>query len=175
MDAFEEKLISYIKEANIAKAIISQLKGLDLDSMEIQLALCEKLNIESMKAVDLLDKDLSSSQMIELLKDYSFIKPEILGKIEFGESILPEGTPKLLTEQTIKVKGEVWIIHKSDVDPFPSTPHAHNYDSGISLHLGTGEFFKKRESRGFLACKKLKRVREKIKEHILPSLDSRCS
>ena len=175
MDELENKLISYIREMNIAKATLSQLKGIDLDSMEIQLALCEKLNIQSMEPVELLDKDLSSEKMIELLKDFSFTKPDILGKIELEDSILPEGTPKLLTEQTVKVKGEVWIIHKYDADPFPSTPHAHNYDSGISLHLGTGEFFKKRQSKGFLACKKLRLVREKIKNHKLPSLDSRCN
>ncbi len=59
MDEIEEKLVSYIKEMNIAKATISQLKGIDLDSMEMQLSLCEKLNIESMQPIDLLDKALS--------------------------------------------------------------------------------------------------------------------
>lgn len=174
MDNIEDKLTSYINEMNIAKATISQLKGLELDSMEMQQALCEKLGIDSMQPVELLDKNLVNSHIIELLKDYNFSKPEILGEIELDESILPEGIPKLLTEQTVKVKGEVWKIHKSDVDPFPSNPHAHNYDSGISLHLGSGEFFRKRESKGFLDCKKLKLVREKIKEHKLPTLDRRC-
>lgn len=175
MDELEKKLISYIREMNIAKATLSQLKGTELDSMEVQLALCDKLNIQSMQPFDLLNQNLSSEKMIELLWDYNFTKPDIVEHIELDESILPEGTPKLLTEQTVKVKGEVWIIHKNDADPFPSTPHAHNYDSGISLHLGTGEFFKKRTSKGFLECKKLKLVREKIKDHELPSLDARCS
>lgn len=174
MDNIEAKLIFYIKEMNIAKATISQLKGLDLDSMEIQQALCEKLSIESTQAIELLDKELTCSQIIELLKDYNFSKAEVLGKIVLEESILPEGTPKLLTEQTVKVKGEVWTIHKSDIDPFPSNPHAHNYDSGISLHLGTGEFFRKRDYRGLLDCKKLMTLRGKIKELTLPKLDKRC-
>jgi len=129
MDEREKKLISYIREMNIAKPTLSQLKGIDLDSMEIQLALCEKLNVQSMEPIELLDKDLSSEKIISLLKDYSFSKPDLLEEIILEESILPEGTPKLLTEQTIKVKGEVWIIHKNDADPFPSTPHAHNYDN----------------------------------------------
>lgn len=175
MDEIEKKLISYIREMNIAKATLSQFKGIDIDSMEVQLALCEKLNIQSIQPVDLLDKNLSSEQIIALLMDYKFAKLKILAQIELDESILPEGTPKLLTEQTVKMKGEVWIIHKNDADSFPSTPHAHNYGSGISLHLGTGEFFKKRESKGFLECKKLKLVREKIKGHKLPLLDARCS
>lgn len=175
MDDIEKNLISYIREMNTAKTILSQLKGIDLDSMEVQLALCEKLNIESLQPVDLLDKKLSSDQMVDILKDYNFSKPEKIGEVVLDESILPEGTPKLLTEQTVKVKGEVWVIHKNDADPFPSTPHAHNYDSGISLHLGTGEFFKKRISKGFLACKKLNSLRDKIKNHTLPDLGKRCS
>lgn len=175
MDDIEKKLILYIRKVNIAKAILAQLKGIDIDSMDIQLALCDKLNIKSMQPLDLLDKKLSSKKMIELLIDHKFTKPEIIAEIELDKSILPSGTPKLLTEQTLKVTGEVWIIHKYDEDPFPSTPHAHNYESGISLHLGTGEFFKKRASKGFLECKTLKRLRKKIKGHQLPALDPRCS
>lgn len=175
MDDLERKLISYIKEMNIAKGTLSQLKSVEIESMDLQLALCAKLGIESMEPVDLLDKELSSDQIIDLLRDYSFTKPEIIAQIELEDSILPKGTPKLLTEQTIKVKGEIWVIHKSDVDPFPSTPHAHNYASGISLHLGTGEFFKNRTSKGFLDCKKLIRVRDSIKGHELPALDKRCN
>jgi len=59
------------------------------------------------------------------------------------ESLLPEEFPRLLTEQTIRVKGEVWRIHKADPDLFPSNPHAHNCESGVVLHLGTGEMFDK--------------------------------
>jgi hypothetical protein len=174
MDDFERKLIFYIKELSIAKTILSQFKAVEIESMDLQLALCERLGIESMEPVDLLEKELSSDEMIELLLDFSFTKPEVIAQITFEESILPEGIPKLLTEKTIKVKGEVWVIHKNDVDPFPSTPHAHNYESGISLHLGTGEFFQKRRSKGFLNCKKLVRIRENIKGHELPVLDERC-
>jgi hypothetical protein len=174
MDNIEEKLITYINEATIAKATLSQLKGIDLESIEIQIALCEKLNLQSTQHIELLDKNLTSGQMIGLLRDYAFTKPDVIGEIELDESILPLGIPKLLTEQTIKAKGEIWVIHKSDADPFPSTPHAHNYASGVSLDLGTGEFFKKRESRGFLDCKMLRIIREKVKGHELPALNQRC-
>ena len=175
MDDIEMRLISYIKEMNTAKAILSQLKSVELDSIDIQLALCDKLHIKDIQSVELLDKDLSCDQMVDILKEYNFLKPEKIAELVLEESILPEGTPKLLTEQTVKVKGEVWVIHKNDADPFPSTPHAHNYDSGISIHLGTGEFFKKRTSKGFLDCKKLKTLRDKINGHALPDIDSRCS
>lgn len=175
MDDFERKLNSYIKEKKIAKTTLSQLKGIEINSMDMQLALCEKLGIESMEPVDLIDKELSSDKMIDLLLEFSFTKPKVIAQIALEESILPEGIPKLLTEKTIKVKGEVWVVHKYDPDPFPSAPHAHNYESGISLHLGTGEFFQKRSSKGFLDCKKLIRIRENIKGHELPVLDERCN
>ena len=160
---------------NIAKDTLSQLKSVEISSMDLQLALCEKLGIGSMEPVDLPDKELSSDQMIELLLEYNFTKPKIIAQIEFEDSILPEGTPILLTEQRVKVKGEVWVIYKNDADSFPSTPHAHNYESGISLHLGTGEFFNKRKSKGFLACNKLILVRDRIKGYELPALDERCT
>lgn len=174
MDNLEEKLIAYIKELHVAISVLSQLKGIGLESMDVQLALCERLNIESMQPIELLKNKISSDQMIELLKDYNFSKPETIGTVELEESILPAGIPKLLTEQTIKVKGEIWIVHKNDVDPFPSAPHAHNYESGVSLHLGTGEIFRKRASKGFVTCKNLKLVRAEITNHELPSLDERC-
>lgn len=39
MNDLEKKLISYIKEMNIAKATLSQLKGVEIESMDLQLAL----------------------------------------------------------------------------------------------------------------------------------------
>ena len=176
MDEVEENLTNYIKEINIAKNAISQLKGIEIESMDLQLALCDVLNVERMQPTELLSKKLTNQQIIDALRNYNFLKnkPEVLCEIELEVSILPEGTPKLLTEQTLKVKGEVWIVHKNDQDPFPSSPHAHNYESGVSLHLGTGEFFRKRDSIGFVDCKKLKSIREKISNHVLPKIGQRC-
>lgn len=61
----------------------------------------------------------------------------------------PDGRSFL--EEDFKVGGEVWRVHLSDVDPFPSSPHAHCVGgskrfNGCTLHLGTGELFRKRES-----------------------------
>jgi hypothetical protein len=165
-----------LNEMHIAKSKIEVINGFEIDSFDFQLALCEKLYIDSSEAHNIVYKNLSNIEIIDLLKDYNFAKNNIniLGKIELEESILPNGIERLLTEQTLKVKGEVWIIHNYDIDPFPSSPHAHNYDSNISLDLGTGEFFNKRQSKGFLDCKKLKLLRDKISGHKLPKLDSRC-
>ncbi len=85
MDEIEKNLIQYIKEINTAKVTLSQLKGIEIDSMDIQLALCEKLNIESMQPADLLDRRLSSGEMINILRDYKFSKPDVLEEITLKE------------------------------------------------------------------------------------------
>lgn len=159
---------------NIAKSAIEDLQNVTIDNFDFQSAVCENLNLDN---IDLLiEKRLSSSRIINLLINYDFKKnvSEVLGQIELKKSILPDEIPRLLTEQTIKAKGEVWVIHKNDADPFPSSPHAHNYDSGISLHLGTGEFFSKRTLKGILNCKNLRLIRKKITFHTLPALSERC-
>jgi len=77
-------------------------------------------------------------------------------------SIIPDGVIRRLTEAKIRQKGEVWMIHKNDLDPFPSNPHAHNYESGHTLHLGTGHLFLQRKYVGKIRRKDLRLLRTKI-------------
>ena len=60
-----------------------------------------------------------------------------------------------ILEEDYRVKGEVWRVHKSDADPYPSNPHAHCVGGakrfvGCTLHLGTRELFNKRKNLGRL-------------------------
>lgn len=175
-DDLEQKLLAYIQASNNAQAVLSQYRGIIISGSDIQSALCEELRIEDENAVELIHKGLTGETIVYYLRAFNFEKyhPEILGEIELDEPILPEGTVKLLTEQTVKVKGEIWQVHKNDADSFPSVPHAHNYASGLSLHLGTGELFKKRDKVHQLQCKKLLAIREKLTKFDLPKLDDRC-
>lgn len=72
-------------------------------------------------------------------------------------------------EKDYRVKGEVWRVHLSDADPFPSTPHAHCVDGakrflGCTLHLGTRELYRKKEKLGrLLDQKQFDRLIEMIK------------
>lgn len=77
--------------------------------------------------------------IIHHLKNFNFkkMKPVLFSEVELGESILPDRALHVLTEETIKVKSEIWQIHKNDVDPFSS--YTHNHELGIGLHLGPGE------------------------------------
>jgi hypothetical protein len=68
-------------------------------------------------------------------------QPMIIAEVELEYSPIPDGCPRRLDEVTIKGDGQVWRIHKSDVDPFPSDPHAHNPESGLKLDLSNGDLF----------------------------------
>jgi len=39
------------------------------------------------------------------------------------------------------------MVHTTDPDPFPSKPHAKDYQRRVKLHLGTGEIFDTRKRR----------------------------
>jgi len=61
-----------------------------------------------------------------------------------------------------KAKNIRWIVHKSDSDPFPSNPHAHDYKNNVKLHLGNGNLYRKRKIVGSLRKKELLKIREII-------------
>lgn len=69
---------------------------------------------------------------------------------------------EIRTKALVKVKGEVWKVHKNDPDPFPSSPHAHNYDTGEKLHLGTGDIYKGKSITRKLKEKQLKFLQEQL-------------
>lgn len=172
MDDISERINDFIAASEQARAVLSKNAGIEIESMDLQMALYEVLQIDPQRHWELLERQLTSVQILEHLKDFNFkkIKPELLGKVELQDSILPDGVPRILTEETIKVKGEIWRIHKNDADSFPSSPHAHNYESGVVLHLGTGEIFKvaNRTSLGTIGCKKLLRLRGELGSFVLP-------
>jgi hypothetical protein len=167
-------LIAYVHASSTARYILRHLKGMNLTSMDIQRALCEQLQIDECDAVQLLDKNLSADEIVALLRDFEFSRyhPEILAELLLVETLLPPNVPRLLTGKTVKVKGEVWRIHKNDADPFPSVPHAHNYESGVTLHLGTGELFdRNRKTIGNIGKKPLQTLRAKLEGLQLPALE----
>ena len=166
----EQLLYRYIRNSSQAKTILSRLKGLDVEDIDIQTALVEVLSLT--EPMDLLDQDLSVEKMVEVLRDFDFQKyhPELLGQIELEESVIPQGTPRLLTEITVRSKGEVWRIHKNDPDPFPSNPHAENYDAGLKLDLSNGRLYRRRGFAGQISKKNLQRIRDKAGSITLPQL-----
>jgi hypothetical protein len=105
---------------------------------------------------------------VAALKDYPF--GILLLEVSFESSILPEGIPGRMDEETIRSNGEVWRIHKNDQDPFPSNPHAHNLQSGYKLHLGTGMLYYKKSPIKAISKKHLNDIRGKCRNIQLPPL-----
>jgi hypothetical protein len=66
---------------------------------------------------------------------------EILAEIDFDEYPIEGRHLRELREVTLKRRGYRWRIHKNDADPFPSNPHAHDLDTNLKLHLGTGALY----------------------------------
>ena len=155
----EQRLCNYIRSSSEARAVLSRLHDMDIEGIDIQTALVEVLELKT--PVDLLERDLSAVEMVERLRGFNFDKyhPELLAEIHLDESVIPEGIPRLLTEVTIKNRGEIWRIHKNDPDPFPSNPHAENYASGLKLDLSTGMLFRKRVQLGSISKKHLRKIR----------------
>jgi len=81
-------------------------------------------------------------------------------------------------EKDLKVNGEIWQVHKSDPDPFPSSPHAHCISGprslqGCKLHLGNRKLFKGNKFIGRLLKKNefqklIELLRPKFPEITLP-------
>ncbi len=91
--------------------------------------------------------------------------------ITLDHSIIPTTCIRKLDEQLIKVGGEIWMIHKNDKDPFPSSPHAHNKETGLKLDLTNGNlFFKGKDTKHSISKKDLLIIRGKIKNLLLPAL-----
>lgn len=166
-----DNLIEYLKASEIAQRVLCRIHSLDIEPIDIQNALVEVLNLKN--EFELLNYVISSDQIIDLLKDFNFTKyrPEILKTIEFDDSIIPIEVPRLLTEKLIKHKNEIWVIHKYDEDPFPSNPHAHNYETNYKLDLSNGNLYQKKRYVGSIKKKDLEFIRTKAGDIKLPSLD----
>lgn len=53
---------------------------------------------------------------------------------------------RYILEEDFKVSGDIWRVHLSDADPYPSKPHAHCIEGakrfiGTKLHLGNGHLY----------------------------------
>lgn len=106
----------------------------------------------------LLNVNISFETAWNYIKDFDFSTLE--NQIETATSILPDEYTYL---QKVKIKssGVIWIIHKNDKDPFPSSPHAHYLGRNIKLDLSTGKCYHIRKYVYAITRKELKMIREK--------------
>ncbi|MDQ7057154.1 MAG: hypothetical protein Q9N62_01270 [Ghiorsea sp.] len=107
------------------------------------------------------------------IENTSIVKkiPVILETIELEETIIPDHVIRDVNEEQVKFRGEKWVVHKNDSDPFPSNPHAHNYEAGLKLHLGNGELYSGTQLTGKITRKKFIMIRSLFKRVKLPKYD----
>lgn len=113
------------------------------------------------------EKIVSTIQNTALFKNLPIVDEEV----ELSESAIPQDVFRSLYEETVKSKGEKWVVHKNDADPFPSDPHAHNYDAGLKLHLGNGDLYQGTKKVGTMPAKRFKDLRELFKRIKMPPLE----
>jgi hypothetical protein len=85
---------------------------------------------------------------------------------------------RVLVQKDYRVAGEVWQVHKSDADPFPSHPHAHSVGGrqkfiGLKLHLGTRQLWDGRRAMDLSIPKKpfarlIAMIQPKLPDTVLP-------
>jgi len=85
-------------------------------------------------------------------------------EVEFENSLIPDGTFRRLDEKTVRKDGCIWRVHNNDLDPFPSKPHAHNIESGLKLHLGSGGlYFGSKDTGNRISTKNLCFIRDELR------------
>lgn len=131
-----------LREATSAADRLSDARGELVEYRDVLDALVDELKLDGQS--DLLERSLTAESIEHLLEHYDFNKlhPVLLCEVVLDHSILPARTTRRLTEVTVRAKGEVWRIHKSDADPFPSDPHAHNLETNLKLDMKTGDLYR---------------------------------
>lgn len=157
----------WTKLVNATHSRLQQQCGYEIDRDVLKAVSVKRLGAES--EIMLYRRDLPSVDgLVELLGEDARTGrlAGTLQEIRLDEPLIPLDVLSRVDEQKLKSGGEIWKIHKYDADPFPSNPHAHNVETGLKLHLGTGELFEKTISRGRIPCKSLRKLRQLVRADI---------
>ncbi|KAA8485590.1 hypothetical protein BDE36_0381 [Arcticibacter tournemirensis] len=163
MSEREDMLKTYLKnQAVVYDRLLA--KGITfLSEDDIWTILQSELNLEYYEVIH---AKLTDEKILEVVLDHINQNGLPLGKIEFDVDEndidwLPE-TSDTLEKATLHKNGRIWVVHRSDADPFPSIPHAHNYQENYKLNLYTGELYRKTKLVGKMKKKELAELVEKI-------------
>ncbi|WP_312078237.1 hypothetical protein [Chryseobacterium sp.] len=125
---------------------------------------------ELKSSLEIYDISLSNFDIDFAIDNYDFnqITNEFLFEFE-----IPVDLEELQTKVKIKTKGKVFIIHKNDVDPFPSNPHAHWLDTNLKVDLSNGKCYQVKKHLFTLKNKELLDLRYKANQLgvILPEIE----
>ncbi|WP_391087842.1 hypothetical protein [Vibrio sp. NH-UV-68] len=155
-----DQVLNMVKLSSVIESIESKLNRI-VSAAEI---------IEELGAKDV-DCSCADSVISSLSDEFISNLPLIIQKVISKETLIPSGVPVVIEKKKYRVKGEVWVVHKNDVDPFPSSPHAHNYDQNLVMHLGNGRMYRKRNYVATAKKKQFLALRQQIDCVTLPPLE----
>lgn len=148
---------------NELSRLLSTINNREVDRNEIFdalfLLLADEKNLEWKG--DLWNIDSTFEELQSLLSAFDF---GILKKtVETGDENIPE---EYISKNKVRIKekGQIWVIHKNDLDPIPSNPHAHNVESNIKLDLSNGDCFIRKQWKFNIGKKQLLSIREKAEK-----------
>jgi hypothetical protein len=160
----QQILYYYIQESDKAIDQISKTNGIEVDSSRIWQILTDHFDFYD-NPVEIIYKKLDSDSIYDIIVNNYLHYLSPITEIEIDYTIIPEDLiDDSIIKGIIKLKGEVWEVHKHDKDEFPSNPHAHNYEYGLKLHLGTGVLYKKKNMVGSIRKKDLLKLRNLIEQ-----------
>lgn len=123
----------------------------------------------------LISKGVSEISIEKVLQhlDEDFLSrfPKFSERLILDETLIPPNVPIFISKKRYKINGEIWVVHMNDVDPFPSSPHAHNYDQKLVMHLGSGAMYRERKYVATINKRKFLKLREMITSVNLPPLE----
>ena len=159
-------LYYYLQESASALKIIFEKYGLEVNSEKLWQILIEYYGCYDIPT-EILLKKLDSNEILKIITINYLPCLSPLLTIQIDYTVIPESVfNDNIIKGIIKYKGEIWEIHKNDWDEFPSNPHAHNYEYGLKLHLGTGELYQKRRFMERIKKKDLLRIRALIQNNM---------
>ena len=91
--------------------------------------------------------------------------PNILVIEEITEDRLNEDLSYSFNKKYLKIDGVKWQFYKGDPDPFPSSPHGHNYSKhNEKLDVYTGAIYRNNKYIRKLGKKSLKLVQKQLQD-----------
>jgi len=119
---------------------------------------------------DLWDVKFEYEEIFSALKNFDF---KIFERAITSDISVYNGVSLIERKARFKHDNVVWYIHKNDVDPFPSNPHAHDTDQNFKLNLSNGDLWKVKRCVKRIKKKHLMQIRQKAAQVIegeLPEL-----
>jgi hypothetical protein len=157
----EGLLKNYLRNAEEAITFIEKRDAFPISTNLIWQILAYELG-HSDNPPEIIFHQLTALEIANLVEGFFSYSGSPIGELSFNYSILPEELNDSIQKARIKFDGEIWTIHKNDVDPFPSQPLAYNYKEGYKLHLGNGGLYRKKDFIGNIRKKDFILLRQRI-------------